>query len=980
MKIRTKLTTGISFTIAAMMLIVVFCLNISRNMHKEFELLKDDIIPGALVMSQMEGMCQQTAHSLAVYRTMGKVEAEKAVVTTLESLEETGRKHLQHETHIGTEEKKTAEELLTKIHRFDSACRNIIDLKKQGISDGELLEIAHKNVHSALEALVGQLKDHKAVHMEELAASQQSVYRAYHSGTLIALLTSAFIALLAVIAAFLLTRSIIKPLGSLLKRTEQIGSGNLDTTITVHSNDEIGVLTKSFDNMLSRLKETTASSDELNQEITERKQSEFKFKTLYESSSDAVMLLDEKGFFDCNEATVKMFGCKNKEEFCSKHPSDVSPATQPCGSDSMELANKRIATAMEKGSNSFEWVHRRIDGTDFPAEVLLNAMELDGKQILQAVVRDISDRKLAEEKLVQARDKAEELNGQLMEATARANDMAAQAEMANMAKSQFLANMSHEIRTPMNAIIGFSDLLIEEDLTEEQKQDVGLINESGKNLLALINDILDFSKIEAGQLDTEIIDCSLGKLLNSVESLMKLKAEEKGLEFEVAESGGLPAQIRSDPSRLHQCLVNLVGNAIKFTKKGHVYVNVSLEEREGKPFVRFDVEDTGIGIPKDKQETIFESFTQADGDTSRKYGGTGLGLTITKQLAELLGGELTVTSEVGKGAIFSLTTPANVDVTKQPLLDRQNVTSHTNPRQTETAEPEFSGNILVAEDVPTNQALVRSLLERMGLQVTIAEDGNQALQKVLAGQFDLILMDMQMPHMDGYEATSELRKKGITTPVVALTANAMKGDDKKCIEAGCDDYLAKPLDRGELFEMLDKYLSPTSQEEDYSVAEEINATKDEVDKFSEICTGPNRLDEQQAEPSSVQDSEEVIEWSELVSRGMDEEILEKVVPTFLTDKKERISKLGEAVKAGDAEEVRLYAHAIKGGAANVGAKKLSKVAFELEHTASQEDLSNAGELLERIKTEFEKFELFVSKPDWIQTAKKQADNKVKQSC
>lgn len=378
--------------------------------------------------------------------------------------------------------------------------------------------------------------------------------------------------------------------------------------------------------------------------------------------------------------------------------------------------------------------------------------------------------------------------------------------LANKAKSEFLANMSHEIRTPMNAIIGFSDILADEDLTAEQKQDVNLIRESGHNLLTLIDDILDFSKIEAGQLNTEIIDCSLAKLLNTVGPLMRPTAIKKGLEFGIVEDSGLPAQIRSDPTRLKQCLINLIGNAIKFTNEGHVWVKVSLEEYEGKPYIRFDVADTGIGIPKEKQETIFEAFTQADGDTNRKYGGTGLGLTITKQLVELLGGELGLTSEAGKGSVFSFTIPANVDVAKQPLLDRNNIDSDADPAHGETEQPEYSGNVLVAEDVKTNQMLIKSLLERLGVQVTIVDNGNEALQKALTCQFDLILMDIQMPYMNGYEATEGIRKEGITTPIIALTANAMKGDEEKCLEAGCNDYLPKPIDHRELFKMLDEYL------------------------------------------------------------------------------------------------------------------------------------------------------------------------------
>jgi PAS domain S-box-containing protein len=529
--------------------------------------------------------------------------------------------------------------------------------------------------------------------------------------------------------------------------------------------------------------------------------SETKFRNLYDSTSDAVTLLDEKGFFDCNKATLTVFGCADRDEFCSKHPADLSPPRQPCGTDSLTLANQQIAIAIEKGSNYFEWMHKRADtGKEFPADVLLNSMELDGKLVLQAVVRDITERKQNEKELL-------ETNRYLEEATARANDMAARAEMADMAKSQFLANMSHEIRTPMNAIIGFSDLLAEEEnLTDEQKEDINIIKESGHHLLRLINDILDFSKIEAGKLNIEIIDSSLAELLDSVRSLMRPKAVEKGIEFEVVKSKDLPAQIHTDPTRLRQCLINLIGNAVKFTEKGYVHLNVSLEDRNNQPYVRFDIEDTGIGIPLDKQEKIFGAFEQADGSTTREYGGTGLGLTITKQLTELLGGQLTLTSREGKGSVFSLVIPAGLDAAKQPLLDGYNITDQSDSQRDEIEELKFSGHVLVVEDVKTNQMLMRSLLEKMGIEVTIAEDGNEALQKVLTGEFDLIFMDMMMPNMNGYEAATELRKQGIMTPIVALTANVMAGDDKKCIEAGCDDYLAKPFSKKGLLGKIHKYL------------------------------------------------------------------------------------------------------------------------------------------------------------------------------
>ncbi|MCZ6766065.1 MAG: ATP-binding protein [bacterium] len=398
------------------------------------------------------------------------------------------------------------------------------------------------------------------------------------------------------------------------------------------------------------------------------------------------------------------------------------------------------------------------------------------------------------------------------------------AEAANTAKSEFLANMSHEIRTPMTAILGFADVLVEhgdlENTPPEQIEAAKTIKRNGEHLIAIINDILDLSKIEAGKMVVDQGQCSPWQVANEVISLQRVRAESKGLCVEIQCGTPIPETIRTDSTRLRQILLNLVGNAIKFTEQGSVRLEISRVGSGNTPLMRFDIVDTGLGMTEEQVSRLFQPFTQADVSTTPEYGGTGLGLTISRRFAVLLGGDVTVVeSAPGAG------TRVRVTVTTGPLegvkmLKASDAVAYT---PSEPARPQAANlssldglRILLAEDDPDNQRLISLFMQKAGADVTVEENGKLALAAALAARdegipFDVILMDIQMPIMDGFEATVKLRRKGDSGPIIALTAYAMDGDRDACIKAGCNDYVTKPIDRKKLIKTIQQYLVPAEK-------------------------------------------------------------------------------------------------------------------------------------------------------------------------
>ena len=1088
--------------------------------------------------------------------------------------------------------------------------------------------------------------------------------------------------------------------------------------------------------LIRRTRDLEKANRALQTEIAERKRaeeavrnSEARYRSLFEFTGDPIMLLDENGFLECNQATLRFFGCTSKEEFISKHPVELSPPKQPDGTDSRAAAEARIATALTEGMLRFEWMHRRMDGADVIADVLLNRVDVEDGRVLQAVVRDISDRKRAEAQLLEAHDQLEErvrlrtaelasaneelkreisdrtkaeeelayerfllvtlmdnsldyiyfkdtqgrflrisralagyfgmddpvqaigksdfdifdaeraeqymaderevmktgepvmdkeeeqpwadgrtrwisttkvplrnaqgevigtfgvsrnittrkraekvlqdsqalysslvenlpvsvfrkdlegrivfgnrrycetlghpleellgktdfelfppelakkyrkddatvlatgegwedveehrkpngemtyvhvlktpvrdaqgsvtgIQGVFWDVTARKQAEAAlevakeAAEAANRAKSDFLANMSHEIRTPMNAIIGMTELVLDTRLTDSQQDYLKMVRESGDALLALINDILDFSKIEAGKLELESVPFDLRESLGDTMKSLAMRAHSKGLELVCEIQSDVPERLVGDPGRLRQIVVNLVGNAVKFTETGEVVLTVGYESRsDGEVVLHFAVSDTGIGIPEDKAAHIFEAFEQADSTTTRRFGGTGLGLAISSRLVESMGGQIGVESRVGQGSTFHFTAkfpvatgdaptgptlkPAVIRDTPVLIVD-DNATNRRILREmlgnwgmrpttaesvrealpllrgahqagepyalvlTDANMPDVDGfalakeikedrmlgstiimmltsgdrhgdvtrceelglaayllkpvkqselfdaivlalgvsemedapsskaaaeeiaqllplRVLLAEDSLVNQRLAVGLLEKHGHTVVVACHGREAVATLQSQSFDVVLMDVQMPEMDGFEATAAIRHQekgtGRHIPIVAMTAHAMKGDRERCLAAGMDSYVSKPIRAGQLFQVIEAVLAPH--------------------------------EETMATPDSPPTGKSVVDWFEaLEGTEGDHELLLLTAEAFLEESPRLLATIRGAITENATAKLETAAHALKSTLCFFGAA--SDAAAELEEMARAGDLGHAQDTFTTLETE-----------------------------
>ena len=566
---------------------------------------------------------------------------------------------------------------------------------------------------------------------------------------------------------------------------------------------------------------------------------------------------------------------------------------------------ERIMTK-PNGTNGHTWSHYIPD-------------IVDGETVgFYMLVTDITD-------LKQAQLKLEQLNLDL-------NLRTAQAEAATRAKGEFLANMSHEIRTPMNAITGMSYLALQTDLTPQQQDYIQKINRSAQLLLGIINDILDFSKIEAGRLELETIDFQLDSVLHNLINMISFKASEKNLEVALHTEPNLPLDLRGDPLRLGQILLNLAGNAVKFTDKGRVGIKVaSRSDDTGRVLLQFMIEDTGIGISQDQLQHLFQPFTQADGSISRRYGGTGLGLVITRQLVELMGGSISIESKPGVGSSFSVTLPFDLQPDSRVGSDC-GFSAPVRDQEETRVLPVFNGvRVLLAEDNQINQQVAREILEQAGITVELAANGRLAVEALAGDQpFDLVLMDLQMPEMDGYEATRLIRERYTADqlPVIAMTAHAMTEERVKCLASGMNDHVSKPIDLRQLYETLARWLPHTGDG---------------------VPVNPAVLP-----PASTTVSAELpgINMAAATSRMMgNSQLLKDLIILFCSENHDTVSKIRQAIAQQNIGQAKELLHSLKGIAGNISAEGLAESSRLLEEQLREQRMDTVAAMLDQMEQE-----------------------------